>query len=278
MKLIQTNEELMAHIPNAIFSVKGETSLFEKIEVHLQQAEAWVEQYITSAEILSLIADRPADDELRRQLCDLIVADALISAIPLLDLVFTPNGFAVTQTQNLAPASKQRVDRLIGSMQQHRNCAIHYALDLLPAVEGWCDTPQARFFAESLFPNIDLAMLIPSQEKDHWQLFLTLQLKAKSIEFSLGEEFFSQEQLDVWRDRSLRRTLTDADKVVVHRIRHQVAECINDKHINMRRMVDLVNFIRQHPDDFPEWHRSATAELFAPPIFKNKKNATGYFF
>lgn len=268
----------MAHIPNAIISVKGETSLFEKISVHLQQAEAWVEQYITSAEILSLIADRPADDELRRQLCDLVVADALISATPLLDLVFTPNGFAVTQTQNLAPASKQRVDRLIGSMQQHRNCAIHYALDLLPAVPQWCDTPQARFFAESLFPNIDLAMLVPSQEKDHWQLFLTLQLKAKSIEFSLGEEFFSQEQLDVWRDRSLRRTLTDADKVVVHRIRHQVAECINDKPINMRRMVDLVNFIRQHPEDFPEWHRSATAELFAPPIFKNKKRASGYFF
>ena len=278
MKLITNNAELMAHIPNTINSVKGETALFDKIAVHLAHAEAWVEQYITSPQVLTAIATRPAGDELRKELCRLIVADALTGAIPMLDLVFTPNGFAVTQTSNLAPASKQRVDRLIGAMQGHRNCTLHCALDLLPLAKGWCDTPQGRFFGESLFPNIDLAMLIPSQERDHWQLFLKLRLSAIAIEFSLGEEFFSAEQLEAWRDRSLRRTMTDADKVVVHRIRHQVVECLNDKPVNARRMADLVNYIRQRPEDFPEWHRSATAKLFTPPIFRNTKNSPGYFF
>lgn len=47
---------------------------------------------------------------------------------------------------------------------------------------------------------------------------------------------------------------------------------------NSRRLADIVNYIRQRPVDFPLWHSSDTAKLFAPPIFKNEKKARGYFF
>ena len=40
----------------------------------------------------------------------------------------------------------------------------------------------------------------------------------------------------------------------------------------------IVNFIRQDESAFPEWHQSATAALFAPPIFRNRKQSSGYFF
>ena len=46
----------------------------------------------------------------------------------------------------------------------------------------------------------------------------------------------------------------------------------------MRDIIDVVNHIRCNPDLFPEWHASETAKLFSPPIFKNKKEAKGYFF
>lgn len=32
-----------------------------------------------------------------------------------------------------------------------------------------------------------------------------------------------------------------------------------------------MNFIRNNPDEFPEWHNSDTAKVFSPPKFVNKK-------
>ena len=33
------------------------------------------------------------------------------------------------------------------------------------------------------------------------------------------------------------------------------------------------------PDDvFPEWHASATAELFTPSVFRNEQKSGGYWF
>ncbi|MCC8037191.1 MAG: hypothetical protein LIP02_03525 [Bacteroidales bacterium] len=51
-----------------------------------------------------------------------------------------------------------------------------------------------------------------------------------------------------------------------------------DRPISTRAMMDVVNFIRHRPDDFPEWHSSPTARLFSPPKFENKKKSGGFWF
>ncbi len=40
---------------------------------------------------------------------------------------------------------------------------------------------------------------------------------------------------------------------------------------------DIVDFMRKHDAQFPEFRHSATYKLFEPPIFENKKKASGYF-
>jgi len=40
---------------------------------------------------------------------------------------------------------------------------------------------------------------------------------------------------------------------------------------------DIVNTIRDNPEEFPQWH-SATANLYAPAVFENKKESLGYWF
>ena len=56
----------------------------------------------------------------------LVVADALRRAIPSLDIVLTPNGFGVVSTQNLAPASKPRVDLIFRTNIQTAYNVGHY--------------------------------------------------------------------------------------------------------------------------------------------------------
>jgi hypothetical protein len=49
-------------------------------------------------------------------------------------------------------------------------------------------------------------------------------------------------------------------------------------HFEHGALFDIVNTIQSNPEKFPEWHSSATAELYAPPIFENKKESKGFWF
>jgi hypothetical protein len=72
--------------------------------------------------------------------------------------------------------------------------------------------------------------------------------------------------------------LRTVDETVVSAIKAQIIAVIRGENINMRKMIYIVNFIRDNADSFPEWHNSDTAKLFSPPIFRNKKESPGYFF
>ncbi len=121
-QLITDNDTLLAFVPNSITAVRGETPLYERIFPDLVAAELWAEANFFSADSFEAVCARSAGDDLRQAAAHLVATEALRRAVPALDVVFTPNGFAVTQTANLAPASKQRVDRLIGSLLAGEGC------------------------------------------------------------------------------------------------------------------------------------------------------------
>lgn len=260
-----------------IVNVKGETDLFDKIAVHLQAAEDWVIRTFTSQKPFTAIVGYVADNPIRTLTARLIVSEALRLGVPSLDLVFTPNGFAVTQTANLAPASKQRVDRLIGSLNTLRDDCIAQLLPLLPGVSQWLASDRAEYFGATLFPTLEIVEQVPGNNSK-WERWLELRPKVIDLEASLSEEWFSPELMSVLRDRNLRGTLPDTDKRFVADIQAQIVAYLNGGSFSTRRLADIVNFIRRNPAAFPEWHNSATASLFSPPVFKNKKNASGYFF
>lgn len=259
-------------------SVKGETSLFEKIEVHIAQAENWVRDTFTSDKTFNTIVGYTEDNPIRVNLCRLVVAEALHKAIPSLDLVFTPNGFAVTQTSNLTPASKQRVDRLIGSMLSQRDECIARLLPELVGASQWLNSVQAQFFGSTLFPDLSVVDAIANVTGSKLDKYLELRPQIIDLEASIAEEYISPELMDALRRRNLENTLRPVDRPLVAQIQAQITGYLRGGSFNARRLADCVNYIRQRPEDFPEWAGSATAELFAPPVFRNKKNASGYFF
>uniref|UniRef100_UPI003FEFC244 DUF6712 family protein n=1 Tax=Candidatus Limisoma sp. TaxID=3076476 RepID=UPI003FEFC244 len=115
MNLITTEAQLRAHIPNTIASVKGEVPFIERLALFLDLAEDWVKTTFTSESTFNTICGYTDSNNIKILCSRLVVADALRRAIPSLDIVLTPNGFGVVNTSNLAPASKPRVDRLVGS-------------------------------------------------------------------------------------------------------------------------------------------------------------------
>ena len=281
-KLITTDEQLRSHLPNIIASVKGETPFIERLALFLDLAEDWVRTTFTSETTFNTICSYTDSNLLKVLTARLVVADALRRAIPSLDIVLSPNGFAVVNTSNLAPASKPRVDRLIGSMLSHRDDCIAALLPGLVGASKWLTSSQADFFGATLFPDLSLTDQIPIPNaqlpRSRWERYLELRSQILNLEASLAEEWFSPELMDVLRRRNLAHTLADTDRRAVTDIQAHILGYLRTGTFNTRRLADTLTYIRRLPEHFPEWHNSAPAQLFSPPIFQNKKKSPGYFF
>ena len=279
MKIITCEVELRKYLPNVFATVKGEVSLFDKVKVDIDLAENWVIETFVSTITFNTICGYTTDNPIRIITAKLIASEALRRAIPSLDLVLTPNGFGVVSNQNIAPASKERVDRLIASLADYRDECIGNLLPALVGASKWLTSSQASFFGETLFPDLAITDQVKGKGTgSKWERYLALRPMILDIEASLAEEFFSPELMVRLRNEVLRKTHTADLARVINAIRGQVVDLLNGGSIRMRDMIDVVNHIRRFPDLFPEWHASETAKLFSPPIFKNKKEANGYFF
>ena len=276
-KLITNDDTLRQYLPNVFATVKGEVSLFDKVKVDIDLAENWVIETFVSTKTFNTICGYSDDNPIKVITAKLIASEALRRAIPSLDLVLTPNGFGVVSNQNVAPASKERVYRLIGSLADYRDECIANLLPALVGASQWLTSSQASFFGETLFPDLAITDQVKGTGSK-WECYLSLRPKILDIEASLAEEFFSPELMVQLRNEVLRRTHTANLSRVINAIRGQVVDLLNGGTIRMRDMIDVVNHIRCNPDLFPEWHASETAKLFAPPVFRNEKKASGYFF
>ncbi len=277
-KLITTDAQLRSHLPNIIASVKGETPFIERLTVFLDLAEDWVRTTFTSETTFNTICGYTESNPLKVLTSRLVVADALRRAIPSLDIVLSPNGFAVVNTSNLAPASKPRVDRLIGSMLSHRDDCIAALLPGLVGASKWLTSSQADFFGATLFPDLAIVDSVGNVQGCRWDKYLELRPQVIDLEASLAEEWLSPELMSALRSENLRGDLPPVRHDVVRQIKAQLIAYLHRGMFNSRRLADIVNIIRHRPSDFPEWHRSDTARLFTPPVFRNRKEAPGYFF
>ena len=278
MTLITTDEQLRSHLPNVIASVKSETPFIERLALFLDLAEDWVVNTFTSVSTFNTICGYTDSNNIKILCSRLVVADALRRAIPSLDIVLTPNGFAVVSTSNLAPASKPRVDRLVGSMLSHRDDCIAALLPELVGASKWLTSSQADFFGATLFPDLDIVDAVGGATGSKWEKYLELRPQVIDLEASLAEEWFSPELMSALRSENLRGDLTEKRNVIVRQVKAQILGYLKSGSFNSRRLADIVNYIRLNEESFKEWHRSETAKLFAPPVFRNEKKAKGYWF
>lgn len=278
MKLITTDEQLRSHIPNIIASVKGEVPFIERLALFLDLAEDWVKTTFTSESTFNTICGYTDSNNIKILCSRLVVADALRRAIPSLDIVLTPNGFGVVNTSNLAPASKPRVDRLVDSMLAHRDDCIAALLPEIVGASKWLASDRADFFGATLFPDLGICDAVGGATGSRWEKYLELRSQVIDLEASLAEEWFSTELMSALRSENLCGDLTGKRSEIVKLIKAQVVGYLRSGSFNSRRLADIVNYIRLNPESFSEWHKSETAKLFAPPVFRNEKKASGYFF
>lgn len=285
MKLITTNEQLTALLPNVAVSVEGEMPLINKLTPFLNNAEKWVSDAFTSDSVFNDITTLPEDNELRVATTQVVVYEAFRRALPHLDVILTPNGFGIVSNSNIVPASKERITRLLDALLDNRDAAIAQLLEILCQQSDWLATPQAEFFRATMFPNIALAERFPRSSEGRWEQYLTLREKAILMEEFFATQYLSKELLEVLRTEAqsgqyrsmLHQRICRILQAVEVRCLHS-SEPTEAMHFEHGALTDIVNTIRDNPERFSEWHGSSTAELYNPPVFENKKESKGFWF
>ena len=288
MKIITSDEQLRSLIPNVFATVEDESSLLEKLNPFLETSEEWAKHHFVPDELFELIVESASEPTaeansllftLHSSLSKAIVCEAYKNAIPSLDLVLTPNGFGIVSNQNVAPASKERVERLMASLEQERDRNIEQMLLRLPTVEGWEQSAQGKYFAATMFPFLGLCRRLAIREH-LWDEYQHLHDRLIKIENVLAETYFSQEQMDVFRQQVMNQMLLchPLEEQVIRSLQSLEMMLVSDMQVHNQSFYDLVNIIREHSDIFLAWHVSETAKLYSPAVFRNKKNSGGYFF
>jgi len=281
-RLITSDEQLRRYLPNAFATAQGEPPFFDKVLPWFETAERWLfQQFIGDTFEPSLLA--MGENEPVRLTATCVVAhEAMLRAVPSLDLVLTPNGFGIVSNQNVAPASRDRMARLIASLETSRDNSIEQLIGYLFRIEEWWQSAIRQWFTATLFPNIDLANLCGFTEH-RWANYLGLRSKAIDVEQRIAEEFVSPEQLAVFREEVFSMTwdfsLTATSHTqIIERLRSVIVSVLQGNNVAVQSLRDIVDFMRKHEDHFPEFRASRTYKLFEPPIFENKKQYHGYWF
>ena len=283
--LIPDNNVLLQFVPNVLKSVQGETLLFDKIAPHLEVAEAWLTTTFLSEAVLTELPTRDANNKLLYYARMAVVAEAMLHAVPQLDLVLTPNGFGVVSNTNIAPASKERVERLLLSLEKMRDDTLAVLLPLLTQDVAWATSDPCLFFEQTLYPWLDLPRKLGST--DHaWLRYQELHSKLIAIEERLAHDFFSCELLNVLRKANLHNDWENTASAPHYRSAWQhifaiVLFMLREEEANppFASCIEVVNSLRNAPDAvFHEWKISEVAKLFENHGYKNLKKSGGFWF
>ena len=257
--MIQNDAELRQYIPNALVTVSGEQTLYDKMQVELQLSEAWF------VRIFGVVESTPTARKV-------LATDAFLRAVPSLDLVLTANGFGIVSNNTIAPASKDRVDRLISSLESNRDFAVEQLLHDLLQLPEWRSTAQGRYFLSTLYQT---PQSLPRElhRGKAWDYFQQTHAQIVLIEQELAEKFIS---LEVYA--RLRSDIGNPDFAdLVQPLQAVELQLLTGKPLPYKQLIALTDYIRKS-ELFPEWQTSQTAELYKPHAFENKKDSPGYWF
>lgn len=272
--LINNDSALRAFLPNILTTCEGEASLYEKLATYLATSERWLATAIVGAAYMEAITE---DDNRHAICCRIVVLDAFRNAIPSLDLILTPNGFGIVSNSNVAPASSDRVSRLINTLLSNRDQLIELLLPLLAEDDVWRQSERGCYFGRTLWPELSLAAKC-GFNSDTWRHYEALHSQLILTEDELAEKFISPELYQRFRQHVLAGTVTEAEQPVIDCLRSVEVELLTGKPLNVPLMISLVQRIRSAADIYPEWQTSATAELYRQQSFQNRKKASGYWF
>lgn len=254
-------------IPNVLLEVEGETPIDDKLAPWIQSAKDWLEsEYLGPGDFLS------EQDNYRA--LRIVVLKALADAVPSLDLVVTPTGFGVINTETIAPASKERVERLLESLKRKVDDELDILIEFCHQYPEWRESERGKYFCATFLS------VIRDWRRMDFDSFDAMRSEAMNVEALMEEQCFGHDLMTRLRDEfNSRKPYTWhplADPVraavidVVYRINKPLIPAI------WHKCRPIIEMLRRYPGYYDIWEKEM-GDKFHPEKFKNDIKGSFYF-
>lgn len=274
--IVNTTSQMKKHLLS--FNLKIDEAMESRFSSFLARAQEWVTDHIigdaieTALEGGAEIGQNDPHGKLRELVGRVISELAYLTSIAESDLQRSEAGFVVQDNDKMSPASLQRVERLIQSLNE-RICSdcdslVHYLLKNSNA-EGlydyWRDTPQFEFLTDAFIPTMGImrqnTSSVPVQR---WAEFHDLQPKMNIALRTSVARYVSIEQIDALLSDYRTDELQEIQKKVLRWLRMAVLGEVTNADNATRFAIEARNYMLQHESAFPEFVASDCYELPSP--------------
>ena len=287
--MIQNIDDFVKYIPTA----RG--THFEDIAPFIEEAKIWIEQEFFGKDLISAIETEESTDS-KKTVDSIICLKAYSSAIPFLDVIQTSNGFAVVNNANQAPASKERVERLLKHVQERLYFHVDNLIVCIEAKPEFLD----KWKLFSRFENLtDLV---------YWSGIEFLQYCGDSVESAANDvdavnhnipykdlqrmrsmiagfqcqeisSYISRVYLDDLINKRRLHTLTAEESKLMDNLKIIVALYIRNNSFKAEEQLKLiVNRMVMNLDSYPLYRESDEYKIKISERYQNQQGDTTYFF
>jgi hypothetical protein len=255
---------------------------FELFKSYMEAAENWAKTQLLGADLFDFVEEYKSDEAhsaLVGRVQRIIALNGFDRSVPFMDLVQTNTGFAVTNTDGLAPASKERVAALRAGVQRECDAAIEDLLLFLEENEAyhdeWKGAPVYTLLTDTFLPSFTLFQryapysaavdaVYPKCRLDFARLNGKMrEVMASQITNALGTEFTAG-LLEELRDGDL----TSDNKKIIAPLRFALG--LYTLGLNAQAagfMGKVTALLKANPELYPAWAASpeGLATLATPP-------------
>lgn len=278
--IVKTTSEMKRHLLS--FNLKLDEAMESRFSSFLARAQEWVtdkiigEQLETALEPGSDIGQNDPHEKLRGLVGRVISELAYLISIAESDLQRSEAGFVVQNNDKMSPASLQRVERLIQSLNERINSDCDSLVNYLlknsapdeehpSPYEDWRDTDQFEFLTDAFIPTMGImrqnTSSVPVQR---WADFYDMQPKMNIALRTTVARYVSIEQIDALLSDYRTAELQDVQRKVLRWLRMAVLGEVTNADNATHFAIEARNYMLQHESSFPEFVASDCYELPSP--------------
>lgn len=276
--IVTTIEQIKTVLTNLAAEIE-----YPDFETYIQSSETWLKNDILGVTLYDKIDNEIITDEILIRLCvNVTVLKAYETGIPFMDLVQTGSGFGVVKDSKRAPASQQRVERLIKQNKVRRDTETEWLFNYLE------DTPDLHtdWKSSAAYSILSDCLVRTAREFKRYvkfegnrKEFLLLKPSLINISTIKLEPELSKAYVAELIEKQNAGTLSNSDKVVLPGIKQALANFTMEKdHFGKRLLDDVVTIMDNDLGNYPSYRDSAEKENKDDPGYENSEEDSVFVF
>lgn len=278
--ILQNLDEFVACVPTASSLIDEDrpTAGYDKLRAYLFSAELWIQSNVLGKNLYDSIngmaESSGAQDEDLLHLCRCIISNhAFWDAVPFLDLQLTPGGFGVIGSNNLVPASKERVERLREQCLIRRDAAVEDVIEYLEDHETYHDD----WKGSKTFSLLNDCLIRTAKELENYASwtgtrrdFLKLQPKMIQLTSSHLMPVFSRDYIEELIEKQNDDDLETDDMIIVTGLKRCLGSLLSEQPSDVRIIQgDLLYYIDHHLESFETYVESKEYKARQSALYEN---------